>query len=40
MDTESNVRNFVSEKIGGFLEKTPGIVAFVVTCVIVVGIIT
>ena len=42
MKTE-NIRNFVSEKIGGFMERTPGFaasVAFVVTLVIVAGIIT
>ena len=42
MKTE-NIRNFVNEKIGGFMERTPGFaasVAFVVTLVIVAGIIT
>jgi hypothetical protein len=40
MKTESNIRNFVSEKIHGFLENTPGIVAFIATLIIVAGIIT
>ncbi|MFC1840452.1 hypothetical protein ACFL1N_12780 [Thermodesulfobacteriota bacterium] len=43
MKTERNIRDFVSEKIGGFMEKTPGFVAsvaFVITLVIVAGIIT
>ena len=43
MKTESNIRNFISEKIGGFMERTPGFaasVAFVITLVVVAGIIT
>lgn len=43
MNTENKVRNFVSEKIGGFMERTPGFaasVAFVITLVVVVGVIT
>lgn len=43
MKITANIQNFVNEKIAGFMEKTPGFVAsvaFVITLVIVVGIIT
>jgi hypothetical protein len=40
MKTVSNIKNIFSEKIAGFMEKTPGVVAFSATLLIIAGIIT
>ena len=40
MKLTANIHNVFDEKIAGFMERTPGIVAFIITLVIVAGILT